>query len=254
MVCLLQTNYNFTHLDPHPTFFFQKNKTSQANIENWDSDYPAALLDEYFNSDLTKMMPLGLYGKNGLYVSNLLVNKHPEKDLNFWKSLLEPESLSLFSADNVYSITSSDDPRIIRRFQQPCFPYCENSKFIPPHCEMEFVKRDGAVVGVHAPTCIEILAISRSYEPGWIENLILNNHLNMTVTWMGTQAIPAALKQREDLNQSAIFFSWSSSELLCSKKYTRLIFPDVTDACLTGVSESIDSLRSCDTESRFVFN
>ncbi|KAI9206119.1 uncharacterized protein BJ171DRAFT_597796 [Polychytrium aggregatum] len=217
---------------------------TDASVELWPSD--ATYFEElivYERSVVYAGSP-GYIGHIGWYIPTCssgqsllrVVDQYPNYTMDFWRSLRDPQALSLFPA-------SGTGPRYVNPDGTPeCdnIPNgCMNGTYTPAQC-------------VNNPYCVEFWGNDPSYSKYYNERLIDGLQLNITINYLdGNGDVQTWVDQKI---QPIIFYYWTPSVLLATRNITRISFPNIYAGCIDSfLKDREHTLVTCDYPPDFLF-
>ena len=118
---------------------------------------------------------------------------------------------------------------------------CEGTgRWEPDHCK------------VAGANCATLFHVYPEYAIGWVEQLINNLNLNISVYYAGWD-VYQTVRDADAANQPTMFYSWSPHEFLASNKYVRITFPENTQRCKNKDTYTRFGGMDCDQKGEDVF-
>ncbi|ORY49310.1 hypothetical protein BCR33DRAFT_713681 [Rhizoclosmatium globosum] len=138
----------------------------------------------------------------GLYFPTHLMEKYPDWNLDFWRSLLNPERRSAFPASGTGPICGGNPG--------PCI----NGTYVPKQCQLL------------NSSCIEMWHIDQSYSTNIYSRLIDGLELPVTINFLGGLAtafsiLTDSLAKKKDI----LFYFYTPSTVVATNNLTKVLFP-----------------------------
>lgn len=179
-------------------------------------------------------------GRVGVYVPRYVVEDNPGTFPDYWRSFTaEPAVLDLFRWNDT---TALDAKRTEWAANCDAETYgCVEGEWTPPRC------KESADTFNSSDNCVPFFHVVPEYSPGWIEQLIQNLGLNMSVYYAGL-GLYDLIREFEKDRRPILFFSWRPHEILAADEYVRVTFPERSHACEALDTDNRFGGRDCDHE------
>ncbi|KAI9348623.1 hypothetical protein BDR26DRAFT_706857 [Obelidium mucronatum] len=189
--------------------------SSDVVLELWRSD-ASTWYEKYVQLSNTVISygSVGYTGRVGLYFPTYMFDLYPEYDeLDFWKSLVHPESRRAFPySGTIPTILDEDglpacdgDPRS-----------CVNGTYVPAwYSESE------------KENFMEIWHHGTAYTPNYFQRLIDGLHLNATVNFLGESMYPTMMEAYNN-RKPFLVYNWRPTTTVAQFNLTRVGFPEDT--------------------------
>jgi len=209
-----------------------------ANLEAWKLDYPAALLQELVNNGSVTTSVHLFDGRVGVYIPLSVIEDNAGLVPEFWRSYHSKEVLELFRFAN-----NSELERRAADWSQYCDPElygCEPGlgRWHPSHCLDQ--------------ECVPVLRVYPWYTTGYVEQLVQNLDLNMSVYYAGYEAFDMAREFAEQ-RRGVLFYAWRPHSLLTTGLFRRINFPERNPECEEKETYDRFGGRDCDIEAQLIY-
>jgi ABC-type proline/glycine betaine transport system substrate-binding protein len=201
--------------------------TFTFNLETWVNTKQAQRSKWVDDMDIVEETPLGYYGREGLFLSNIeraadsLGDDCLKPFLRHWEAYKFEQVLALLPEDK--STVSTLPHSCTNKTHTSCY----DGRFIPPHC--------CAPSGCHeaSPHCHEVHLADPSWSVGWFEALIQNLELNLTLAYIGISNNDTiqAVRRASAAGKSTLFYRWWPDPLVTMVGGVRVAFPEYSASC-----------------------
>ncbi|KAJ3011088.1 UNVERIFIED_CONTAM: hypothetical protein HDU68_001823 [Siphonaria sp. JEL0065] len=191
----------------------KSSQSADIALELWQSD--ASTWYQQFvqlENSVISYGSVGYSGRVGLYFPTYMMDQYPQYDaLNFWKSLIHPETRRLFPKPG-------DGPRIIKSDGSPVcdgdVAGCMNGTYIPTWYSDD--QKDNFV-----EFWLETMETTVYY----FQRLVDGLHLNATINFLGDSNYDT-LVDAYDNGRPFLAYNWRPTTTVATMNLTRLVFPD----------------------------
>jgi hypothetical protein len=123
---------------------------------------------------------LGIIGRSGWYIPSYLAPEYPQYLLDFWRAYQNPEARALFppSGSTPDALMQGDGRQFIPEW---CVAAMTNNC---TSTSIDYVNRKCDVAAYYNNTCMELYAITDTYDSGLLQQQVRNNALNITIPFL----------------------------------------------------------------------
>ena len=211
-------------------------KQVDMNFEVWPSQQLTAEYAQLVLGDGAAINagPLGLVQQSGWYVPTALVNLDFYDFFDFWKGYKYDQNLTAVfpAAGSTPDELKAGAGRefvpswcVLQTEPAGCDPSLYNDAYLSRQCN----------VSVYSPNCIEMWAIDAlQYDPGVLQQQIVNLQLNITVVFLGQANYDAKKGAAIASNAAFLAYDWTPAiDTSNTSSLTRVALPVYSEVCWT---------------------
>mmetsp|Transcript_250 Transcript_250/g.460 ORF Transcript_250/g.460 Transcript_250/m.460 type:complete len:794 (-) Transcript_250:716-3097(-) len=237
-VTVVETPMTWSDPNDNPLSRLRDEKVD-ANLEGWRIDWPADLVEAYLAGGSVDNSVHEFQGRVGVYTQRFVVDDNPELFADYWRSYRGRDVLQLFDNPNSTFLNEKAD-----EFGPNCDGSygCKPGKgvYVPPRCEPADAN------------CVPMYHVFPDYATGWVEQLINNLALNISVYYSGGEVYDL-IRSQNAIKQAAMFYSWRPHEFLAGDDYVRITFPEKSQECVDLDTFNRTGGRDCDQDGEPVY-